>query len=561
MSSLIKLVAILALVATVGALQHAVPGFLPQATIHNINPSLSNQQPQSQPNAESEHLVSSYQDVQRGTLFFIADKAPEAQHNTPAYRLAPALQTEVNIEVSGIVARTTVSQTFQNNSEQWLSAVYAFPLPENAAVDHLSLKVGERVIEGQIKPKAQAKQSYQLAKAAGKKASLVEQQRPNLFTNSVANIAPGESIQVSLEYQQTLAYSGGQFSLRFPMTLSPRYRPPKELKLVFSEDGWAQDISNGTQQSKHQRPSPKDNKVSLRVKLDVGFELEDIVSEFHSMQRSSPADKVYQLTMDSPTAANQDFVLNWRPLPGKAPKAAHFNQHHQGQRYGLIMLMPPEQKRAAALLLPREVILVLDTSGSMAGQSIVQAKQALMLAIQQLNRQDRFNLIEFNSQARQLWPDEVMASDDNKQVALNFVQGLNADGGTEMADALHLALASPNDALISTQADKETSINALRQVVFITDGSVGNEASLMELIRQRLGDSRLFTVGIGAAPNSYFMREAAKMGKGTFTYIGSVQQVQSKMQTLLDKLSRPAMRDIILSSDEDMEFYPSVIPD
>src|SRR5690606_4296591 len=171
--------------------------------------------------------------------------------------------------------------------------------------------------------------------------------------------------------------------------------------------------------------------------------------------------------------------------------------------YGLLMLMPPQVDNDEYSMQPREVIFVLDTSGSMAGESIRQAKMALQIAIEQLNPQDHFNLIAFSSSARSLWWDPMTASAANKLTAMSFLAELHADGGTEMAKALHLAL------------DEQYPSHDLRQVIFITDGSVGNEQALMQLIEQKLGHSRLFTVGIGSAPNSYFMTGAAQAGRGT----------------------------------------------
>jgi Ca-activated chloride channel family protein len=223
------------------------------------------------------------------------------------------------------------------------------------------------------------------------------------------------------------------------------------------------------------------------------------------------------------------------------------------------MIYPPDLATTQTVQqLDREVIFVLDTSGSMSGESLNQAKRALLLALSELKAEDRFNVIEFNSYAQNLWQTPKPATLAAITEARNFIVNLNANGGTEMASALNLAL---------EQSDKQGAVG-IRQVVFITDGSVGNEESLMTLISEKLQNSRLFTVGIGSAPNSYFMTEAALMGKGTYTYIGAVEQVQSKMQALLTKLANPALTDIqlminneVASLQNEIEFYPRVISD
>jgi Ca-activated chloride channel family protein len=420
-------------------------------------------------------------------------------------------------------------------------------LPENAAVDHLLMTVGERKIEGKIKEKFEAKQIYLKAKAQGKRASIVAQQRPNMFSNSIANIGPGETIEVSIEYQQRLNFNQQQYSLRFPMTVSPRYFPNGAIEgpIILTE----------LPQNQHRKTNTD---IELQINLHAGFEVQNLKSEFHPIIVKQLSDGSHHIQISKGNIANQDFVLNWRPKLGAAPQSAHFTQQVNGDEFGLIMLLPPSEAEVVSMRQLREVIFVLDTSGSMEGDSIKQAKKALNLAIEQLKATDNFNIIEFNSYAQNLWTLPKLADLNNKKNAKHFVSSLSAHGGTEMESALNLAF---------SQSKIDTS-NALRQIVFITDGSVSNEESLMKLISNKLENSRLFTVGIGSAPNSYFMSEAAKIGRGTFTYIGSVDQVQEKMLALLTKLQHPAITDIELQinsnssqSIRQLEFYPNVISD
>ncbi|WP_438864621.1 marine proteobacterial sortase target protein [Neptunicella sp.] len=496
-------------------------------------------------NDDSMPIVNDIQQLQQGSLVL------RSAANQQQPLLSPLLHTDVHINVTGLVARTTVTQTFRNPDPQWMNGIYVFPLPENAAVDHLSMQVGQRHIVGEIQPKKQARKTYEHAKKQGKKASLIEQQRPNLFTNSIANIGPGEAVKVTIEYQQSLDYRDGKFSLRFPMTITPRYMPGQPIDVNFSATGWALNTDQVPDASRISPPikakEETENKLDLQVNINSGFALVNITSEFHPIRIVKQDDQQVQLTLQKSVIANRDFVLHWQPELTDSPQAALFTQQHNGEEYSLLMLMPPQAEHAAPP--PREVIFILDTSGSMAGESIRQAKMALQIAIEQLNPQDSFNLIEFNSQARALWWDPMNASAANKLSAMSFISELTADGGTEMAKALNLAL------------DKQYPSHELRQVIFITDGSVGNEVALMQLIEQKLGHSRLFTVGIGSAPNSYFMTGAAKAGRGTFSYIGDVSQVRNKMQLLLDKLRFPALTDITLDFSADSEFYPNPISD
>jgi Ca-activated chloride channel family protein len=516
-----------------------------------------------------------YQDTQTGQLYFQPvfdnkDQSPPNRKNhastNSGFILSDNLQTDVKIAVTGMIARAIVTQTFTNPSNEWVNGLYIFPLPENAAVDHLMIQIDERKIEGQIKEKQEAKQLFEQAKLAGKKASLIEQKRPNLFINNIANIGPGETITISLEYQQTLQYSNGSYSLRFPLGITPRYMPTNTDAAITSENEEQTELallssSGNTQMSDLaisnniqdlvSEPAFSDN-INISVVLNTGTQLQGIESEHHSIYTGILGNNKYLVTLDESQVKMHDFVLNWQPELGSKPTSAHFTQFVNGNEYGLIVLYPPLPDEP--LYLDREVIFVLDTSGSMSGKAIEQAKQALAYAIDDLSTRDKFNIIEFNSNAEILWRQAKFADPENKAVAFEFVSELSANGGTEMRQALTMALRS--------EADPEL----FKQILFITDGSVSNESDLMTLIAENLGQARLFTIGIGSAPNSYFMTEAAKSGKGTFTFIGDTRLVEEKMAQLLGKINAPALTDIKLNLKgiqqyQQFEMYPNVISD
>jgi Ca-activated chloride channel family protein len=250
-----------------------------------------------------------YQNAQSGTLYFVREQAGQGE-TTQQHLLSPVLKTKVDIKVTGIVARTKLTQSFKNAGKHWVNALYVFPLPENAAVDHLLMTVGERKIEGKIKEKTAAKKIYLQAKAQGKKASLVAQQRPNIFSNSIANIGPGETIEVTIEYQQKLNFDQQQYSLRFPMTITPRYLP-----------------SNSTAEPLIQpelSPSQSNNNIELQVNLHAGFEVQKIKSEFHAIKVKQLSDGSQQIQLSNDNVANQDFVLNWRHRNAKRAKSSLF---------------------------------------------------------------------------------------------------------------------------------------------------------------------------------------------------------------------------------------------
>jgi Ca-activated chloride channel family protein len=467
---------------------------------------------------------------------------------------APLLYTDVAIDVSGIVARTRVTQRFANPGADWREGVYVFPLPEGAAVDHLEMRIGERRIEGQIRERAEARRTYEQAKREGKKAALLEQERPNLFTTSVAPIGPGEEVTVTIEYQETLRYDQGEFALRFPLAGTPRYIPGIDVETSAGGSGWAPDTDEVPDASRITPPvlhpaHGRINPVTITARIDAGFRLARLSSAYHPVEIQESASHRYTVTLrDGPVPADRDFALAWVPDVGASPGAALFVQPGADRRYALLMVVPAAGSTETARV-PREATFIIDTSGSMAGTSIVQAKQALLLALDRLQGGDRFNVIEFNSHTRPLFSAPLPVDRTTLANARAFVNGLRANGGTEMRAALEAAF-TPGLAP-----------GLVRQVVFLTDGAVGNEEALFALIRERLGDRRLFTVGIGSAPNSHFMTKAALFGRGTFTYIGDVREVQQKMGALFRKLESPVLTDLAVSWPGASESWPAQLPD
>lgn len=487
-------------------------------------------------------------EVQSGTLLF----KPKSGGETLA---VPRLATEVSIRVSGMVARAVVKQTFRNPTDEWYEGVYVFPLPENAAVDHLKMRIGERVVQGEIKEKAQAKQIYEQAKNNGQRAALLEQERPNMFTSSVANIGPRDTIVVELEYQQTLRYDSGRFSMRFPTAITPRYIPGTLQISGKPGLGWAANTHLVADAARITPPVPLSgtldeplNPLKLTVELDAGVPLHAVESTYHQIQVREIDAQRREIRLAGDEWKTRDFELTWQPAAGREPQAAFFTEKKGGKTYGLLMVMPPAAASVKAL--PREVIYIIDTSGSMEGTSIVQAREALQLAVQRLNAGDTFNVIEFNSYAKALFEDAQPATQENIGTAVRWVKGLRAQGGTEMALALNVAL------------NGKENPGRVRQVIFLTDGAVGNEDQLFKLIAQKLGDSRLFTLGIGSAPNSYFMSKAAQTGRGTFTYIGKVEEVKEKMAGLFAKLESPVLKGVQVNWPQArVEAWPQRVPD
>lgn len=476
------------------------------------------------------------------------------------YLPAPRVATDIKIDISGDIARTRITQRFTNPADGWAEGIYVFPLPDSAAVDTLKMQIGDRFIEGEIKERQEARQIYETAKAEGKKASLVEQERPNVFTNSIANIGPNETVIVQIEYQEALRLDEGKFHLRVPLVVAPRYSPKPTASLVSCERGGIGLNVSDPVPDREALAAPvlrpeagKINPVALAVNLEAGFPLGAVESASHKIAVRRDGDTAAAITLkDGEVPADRDFTLTFTPKSGPAPRVSLLKERIGDSDYLMALVVPPTGQHKLTET-PREAIFVLDNSGSMGGESIREAKAALLLALGRLKTGDRFNVIRFDDTLTVLFPQVVDATPENIAFARGFVASLDANGGTEMLPALKAALAdaTPDDT------------SHVRQVIFLTDGSVGNEDQLFAAISASLGRSRLFTVGIGSAPNAFFMSGAARAGRGTYTNIADVNEVAARMGELFAKLEHPVMTDLAAAWPAGMasEAWPNPLPD
>jgi Ca-activated chloride channel family protein len=471
---------------------------------------------------------------------------------TGLYEGLPGLSTEVNINIEGMVATATVDQVFSNPSENPIEAVYVFPLPQNAAIYDMKMLVNDRLIQGLIKERKEARATYDKAKKEGKRAGLTEQERPNVFTNSVANIMPGDRIMVRLQYVERLAYEDGLFRLRFPMVVAPRYIPGTVVR-GYEGTGWAFDTEMVSDASRITPPvvppgMRSGNMVSLKADVRAGLPLAHISSVSHDIDISEKGDIHEVVLKRDEVIPNRDFVLEYGIEAGKEPKAALFASSKGDDDYFMLMAVPPVEMDTRHEV-SQEMIFVIDVSGSMAGASIKQAKSALIRALSDLGPEDYFNIIAFESSYDTMESGPVPASQGNVDEGIDYVRALRAGGGTEAQSALQNAL---------TMFHRPDTV---KMIVFITDGSVGNESDLISLVNSYIGNSRLFTVGIGSAPNGHLLEKVSQSGRGTFTYISNTGEVEKKMGLLLSKIEKPALIDLVLDIPEETEIFPAPIPD
>ncbi len=490
-------------------------------------------------------------------------------HEAEGYGIAAALlSTHVEVEVSGPIARVAVAQRFLNPSQYWMEGEYNYPLPDNAAVDRLRMTIGERVIEGEIKEKQQAKKAFQTARQQGKRAGMLTQRRANEFRTQVTNVAPGESVVVTFEYQQWLDYRDGGFDFRFPMVSTPSFlaeqNPSTE---AFQDQAPANHFKD--------LAALPDNPVSVRLTLNAGVPTEMPRSLSHPVEIQQFSETHYEIKLSGKAElSNRDFTLSWSPVESPKPLVSVIREDTDEASYGLLMIVPPAVQDSSEVKSARELILTLDVSGSMQGASLQQAKMAVNKALEDLTDHDLFNVLWFSDRTDALFLTSQIASQHNIALAKRRVEQLSANGGTRILPAVQRALVTsdlpplfsahdvPYSKPVLGRSHLAPDETRLRQVVFLTDGAVNNEQAIFNAIHTHLGASRLFTVGIGSAPNAYFMRKAARAGRGTFTYIAKPEEVEDKVGALLDKLRRPALTDVELDfHGKQLDLLPDPLPD
>lgn len=501
------------------------------------------------------------------------------------------LESDVDVEINGMIAKVIYKQKFRNDTSNFQEGTYVFPLSDTAAINGMSIDIGERSIVGEIKERKKAKKIYQEAVNAGKKAALTEQQRANIFTQNIANISPGETLTVTITYIERVDFSHQEFSWRLPTTITPRYIPRKakqnpqyepalmldnqenstqltskaEPIAFHSEFGWAK--ATDQVPDAHLITPPMllgadnypQNTISISINLNTGLSLATIDSPYHDINIKKNQNQHSIQLANKREKMNRDFVLTWSATQESTPSIAAYAEKVGNKYYTMLMLIPPEQKNhyeQPNQTMESDRIFIIDTSGSMQGQSIIQAKESLKAAIKDLDTHTRFNIIEFNSNYSKVFPTVRTADTNSKAHALTWIDNLKANGGTEMFSALDTAM----DDLNNNNQER------LKHILFITDGSVGNESLLFELIHKKLNKTRLFTIGIGSAPNSYFMRKSAQFGRGSFTHIGDTDEIAKKMQKILTKINSVATKNITLKlpdtfTTKNLDLYPKNITD
>jgi Ca-activated chloride channel family protein len=472
------------------------------------------------------------------------------------YETVPLVHTDVALDVRGLVAAATVTQQYVNNTNEPLEAVYVFPLPHDAAVYDMEIRIGNRVIRSVIREREEAKRTYEAAKSEGKRAALVEEERPNIFTASVANLMPADHVDVRLRYVEPLRWEESRVRLVFPMVVGPRYITGTET-IGHDGTGWAFDTDAVPDASRITPPvrnpeTRSGHDISLAVDLDAGFEFSSIKSVSHEINVRRLADGRQHIELASgATIPNKDFVLEVQQAESAQPKTAIFLSPagDSGETHFLLTAFPPTVQPTKRV--PVEMLYLIDISGSMAGTSIQQAREALLQALDRLTPADRFGIVAFNHSYYEFASQPLIASPENVAAGRHYVEGLEAGGGTEMLPAL-----------LHVMQKRQVS-GYLRHIVLLTDGDLGNEEQIFTALRHDLGNARLYTVAIGSAPNFFLATKMAQFGRGSFTHIADITEIREQMGKLLETIDSPVLTDVKLSFEgvELAEVYPQRLPD
>ncbi len=547
-------------------------------------------------------------------LWVIEKKSPDAQpqpHNdipgsgalmaedpqTKTQIPIPLKHTSVKASIAGYIATVEVTQQYHNPFDTKIEALYVFPLPHNAAVNEFVLTIGQRHIRGIIRERQEAQRIYNEAKSQGYVAALLTQERPNVFTQSIANIEPGKQIDIDIKYFHTLSYLDGAYEFVFPMVVGPRFNPPDITTGIGAVARGAQGTSGQKTEIQYLHPTERSgHDIALSLHLDAGVTLEKIDCPSHQITTTQPTPQTADITLaPSNTLPNRDFILHYKvagqttklalltqrhtpssllppspnltPSPGtpgegrgegpfplnpesRTPNPQTQTQPNSPDSYFTLLLYPPAQLQTLPRK-PLELVFVVDVSGSQEGAPLAQEKAAVRYALTHMNDQDTFQVIRFGDTAEKLGPSPFPATPDNVRRALAWVDSFRAGGGTILVDGLRAALDFPHDQ------------SRLRFVSFMTDGFIGNEPEALSEIHRLLGPSRIFSFGVGNSTNRYLLEHMAKLGNGAVAFLSTQDNADEIMQQFFDRISHPALTDIAIDwgTMQVDDVYPQRIPD
>ncbi len=466
----------------------------------------------------------------------------------------PLMYTTVVIDISGNLQRATVQQVYGNPYDEVIEAIYTFPLPQSAAVDRMNMWIGDKLIEGKIHERYLAQQIYNEAIEAGQTASLLEQERPNIFTQSVGNILPGDSIVIEISYVAPVEYDDGEYEIVFPMVVGPRFVPAGDfVRNIFG----IYEVSTSVEDADRITPQivPEGTRtgydIELSVNLNPGVAIQDFESLNHEVDIQLNWNGTVTITLENDDEIpNRDFVLRYTTASDRIQSGVIAHNGEMGGHFMLIL--QPDADIDIDEITPKEMFFVVDCSGSMSGQPMEVAKETVRQFVRGMNPNDTFQIMRFSETASSMSRAPLSNTEGNVEQGIQYINNMSGTGGTMMIEGIRAAIGYPEDS------------ERMRFVIFLTDGFIGNEAEILGELQSTLGDNtRLFSIGVGSSPNRYIIEGLAEEGRGHAYYVGLSEDPDESVAAIYDKINDPYLVGIDIDwGDLDVhDIYPSRIPD
>lgn len=455
----------------------------------------------------------------------------------------PLKKTSVTADIHGMIANILVVQTYANEGTNPINASYVFPASTKVTVHGMQMQIGNQIVKAQIKEKEEAKQDFEEAKSEGKSASLLSEQRSNVFSMNVANILPGDEVNIELHYTELLAPTEGTYQFVFPTVVGPRYVSPVTDDCGNREE-WTQTpyLPEGT--------APV-GEYDIHVNLSAAVPITTLSSSSHKINTTWNADTNVQISLTNPSdyAGNRDFILDYKLTNEEISSGVMLNTGEK-ENFFMLMVQPPERYELTDIP-PREYIFVLDTSGSMSGYPLDTAKELIKTLVSDLRETDTFNLILFSGESYQMASKSLHATQKNITRAIELIDKQEGTGGTELAPALKNAIALP-----------ATDENVSRNIVIITDGYIYGEQEIFEIINANLNKINFFSFGIGSSVNRYLIEGIAATGQGEPFIVTDPEQASETAKQFRTYIESPVLTDIQVEFDgfDAYDVEPAALP-
>lgn len=461
----------------------------------------------------------------------------------------PLKHTEVLAKIAGNLSRVEVIQSFENPFTQPLEAVYIFPLPDEAAVDDMEIKIGDRIIKGNIKKREEAQQIYEKAKQEGRTAGLLEQQRDNIFTQSLANIKPGEQIDVTIRYTESLKFESGNYEFVFPTVVGPRYIPGTPI----DNSGDTDQVPDASRITPPVVPEGMRSRhdINVTVEIDAGLAISQVRSPSHQLKIEDSGQIVRIQLPGEDTIPNKDLILRYQISSQETQSTILTQADDRGGHFAIYLI--PALEYSPDEIVPKDVVFLVDTSGSQSGDPLSKCQELMRRFINGLNPNDTFTIIDFSNRVRQLSKKPLPNTPENRAKAIAYINNLQADGSTEMLSGIRTAINFPTPA------------GRLRSVVILSDGYIGNENEILAEVQQHLQPgNRLYSFGAGSSVNRFLLNRLAEIGRGISRIIRHDEPTEEVAEKFYRQINNPVLTNIQISWQGDTEspvIYPATAPD